>query len=326
MKHALVTGGLGFIGSSLVRLLLRYGIKVTIIDNYSYASDESRVDISHLNLTVNCSNVSFQETYEFLPDDIDSIFHFAAETHVDKSIKNPDIFFNTNILGTQRILEYAKKVGVRCVLVSTDEVYGSAPDGKHFTELDILNPSSPYSSSKASSDLIAISYFKTFNVDVVITRCSNNYGEYQTIEKLIPLSIYNIIHDLPIPIYGNGSQKRDWIYVEDHIRGILYAFNLGKSGEIYNIGTGIETSNLVLLEMIAKELGKQPKFEFVNDRPAHDIIYAIDSSKIRNLGWKPFITLENGVKDLAYWYKNNIDWLESNKNKNQEWLDQQYGK
>lgn len=326
MKHALVTGGLGFIGSSFVRLLLRYGIKVTIIDNYSYASDESRIDISNPNLIINCCSISSPETYEFLSDDIDSIFHFAAETHVDKSIKNPDIFFNTNILGTQKVLEYAKKIGVRCVLVSTDEVYGSAPDGKHFTEIDALNPSSPYSSSKASSDLIGISYFKTFNVDVVITRCSNNYGEYQTIEKLIPLSIYNILNDLPIPIYGNGSQKRDWIYVEDHIRGILYAYKQGKSGEIYNIGTGIETSNLVLLEMLAKELGKEPKFEFINDRPAHDIIYAIDSTKIRSLGWKPFINLETGVKDLAYWYKNNLDWLESNKKKNQDWLIEQYGK
>lgn len=326
MKHALVTGGLGFIGSSFVRLLLRYGIKVTIIDNYSYASDESRIDISNPNLKINCCSISSPETYEFLSDDIDSIFHFAAETHVDKSIKNPDIFFNTNILGTQKVLEYAKKIGVRCVLISTDEVYGSAPDGKHFTELDILNPSSPYSSSKASSDLIGISYFKTFNVDVVITRCSNNYGEYQTIEKLIPLSIYNILNDLPIPIYGNGSQKRDWICVEDHIRGILYAYRQGKSGEIYNIGTGIETSNLVLLEMLAKELGKEPNFEFINDRPAHDIIYAIDSSKIRSLGWKPYISLENGVKDLAHWYKNNLDWLESNKKKNQEWLIEQYGK
>lgn len=326
MKHALVTGGLGFIGSSFVRLLLRYGIKVTIIDNYAYASDESRLDINHPNLNIKCCNVSYHEAYEYLPDSIDSIFHFAAETHVDKSIKDPDVFFNTNILGTQRVLEYAKKIGVRCVLISTDEVYGSAPDGKHFTELDILNPSSPYSSSKASSDLIGISYYKTFNVDVVITRCSNNYGEYQTIEKLIPLSIYNILHDLPISIYGNGSQKRDWISVEDHIRGILYAYKQGKSGEIYNIGTGIETSNLVLLEMLAKELGKEPKFEFIDDRPAHDVIYAIDSSKIRSLGWKPFSRLEDGVKDLAYWYKNNMDWLESNKKKNQEWLNYQYGK
>jgi len=326
MKHALVTGGLGFIGCSFVRLLLCYGIKVTIIDNYSYASDESRVDVNHTNLIINCCDVASKETYESLSDDIDSIFHFAAETHVDKSIKNPDIFFNTNILGTQRVLEYANTKNLRCVLVSTDEVYGSAPDDKHFTELDILNPSSPYSSSKASADLIGISYYKTFNTDVIITRCSNNYGEYQTIEKLIPLSIYNILHDLPVPIYGDGSQQRDWIYIDDHIRGILYAFRQGKSGEIYNIGTGIETSNLVLLEMLAKELGKEPKFEFITDRPAHDVKYAIDSSKLRNLGWKPYIKIEDGVKDLAYWYKNNIEWLESNKKKNQEWLNEQYGK
>ena len=326
MKHALITGGLGFIGSSFVRLLYRYGVKCTIIDNYSYASDESRIDINHPNVQVKCCNVCYPDAYDSLPNDIDAIFHFAAETHVDKSIKNPDIFFQTNILGTHKLLEFAKKVGVRCVVISTDEVYGSAPDDKHFSELDILNPSSPYSSSKASSDLIALSYYKTYNTDVVITRCSNNYGEYQTIEKLIPLSIYNILHDLPIPIYGDGLQKRDWIYVEDHCRGILYAFNQGISGEIYNIGTEIETTNILLLEMLASALDKKVNFKFIEDRLGHDVKYAINCSKIKNLGWKPYYTLENGIKDIAYWYKNNLSWLEQNKLKNDKWLEEQYGK
>jgi dTDP-glucose 4,6-dehydratase len=326
MKHALVTGGLGFIGSSFVRLLYRYGIKVTIIDNYSYASDESRIDINHPNIDIRCCNICYPDAYETLPNDIDSIFHFAAETHVDRSIKDPDIFLQTNIMGTQKVLEYAKKIGRRCILVSTDEVYGSAPENIHFLESDILNPSSPYSASKSSSDLLGISYYKTYNTDVVITRCSNNYGEYQTIEKFIPLSIYNILNDLPIPIYGDGNQQRDWIYVDDHCRAILYAFNQGKSGEIYNIGTGIETSNITLLEMLSKELEKTPKYEHIQDRLGHDVKYAIDISKIKNLGWKPHYNLEHGIKDIAYWYINNINWLEENKNKNKKWLEDHYGK
>ena len=198
MKHALITGGLGFIGSSFARLLLQYGIKVTIINNHRYASDESRVDIGNPNLSMKSANICNNDTYHSLSDDIDSIFHFAAETHVDLSIKDSNIFLKTNVLGTQKVLEYAKSINKRVVLISTDEVYGSATEERHFSEIDILNPSSPYSASKAPSDLLGIAYYTTFNTDVIITRCSNNYGEYQTIEKLIPLSIYNLLHDLPM--------------------------------------------------------------------------------------------------------------------------------
>lgn len=326
MNHILITGGLGFIGSSFARLLLRYGKKVTILDNYSYAADENRVDINNPNLIICSCNICNKDTYDFLPDDIDCIFHFAAETHVDRSIKNPDIFIETNIIGTQRVLEYAKRIGKRMILISTDEVYGSAPEGLRFNENDILNPSSPYSASKASSDMLAKAYHTTFGTDVIITRCSNNYGEYQTIEKLIPLSIYNILNDNPIPIYGDGKQQRDWIHVNDHCLGILYAFNYGISGEIYNIGTGVETPNITLLETIAKELGKEPKFKFVTDRQGHDVRYAIDSTKLMKLGWKPRFNLEQGVADIAYWYKNNLEWLEQNKKNNENWLKEHYGK
>ena len=326
MKHALITGGLGFIGSAFVRLLTRYGIKVTLIDKYTYASDETRIKIDSPYLTIKSSDICDDETYHSLPDDIDSIFHFAAETHVDKSIKQPQVFLNTNVIGTQKVLDYANTIGVRIVIISTDEVYGSAPEGIHFNETDILNPSSPYSASKSSSDLLGIAYHKTFGTKVIITRCSNNYGEYQTIEKLIPLSIYNMLNNLPIHIYGDGTQQRDWIHIDDHIRGILYAFNYGNDGEVYNIGTGIETSNLVLLNLLAKELGIEPKFEFVTDRLGHDTRYAIDSTKLSSLGWKSHYTLEDGIKEIAYWYKNNSEWLENNKIKNQEWLEQQYGK
>lgn len=326
MNHTLITGGLGFIGSSFARLLIRFGKKVTIMDNYSYAADESRVDITNSNLTVLNRSICNKDSYDFLHDDIDSIFHFAAETHVDKSIKNPDVFIETNIIGTQRVLEYAKKIGKRMILISTDEVYGSAPNGVSFNETDILNPSSPYSASKASSEMLAKAYYTTFGTDVITTRCSNNYGEYQTIEKLIPLSIYNILNDNPIPIYGDGKQERDWIHVDDHCLGILYAFKKGISGEIYNIGTGIETSNITLLEMLAKELGKEPKFEFVTDRKGHDVRYSIDSKKLMSLGWKPKYSLERGIADIAYWYKNNLEWLERNKKNNEEWLKEQYGK
>lgn len=326
MNHALITGGLGFIGSSFARLLIRFGKKVSIMDNYSYAADESRVDLNSPNIKIYRNTICNKESYDVLPNDIDAIFHFAAETHVDKSIKNPDIFIDTNVIGTQRVLEYAKSIGKRVVLISTDEVYGSAPEGVHFNETDVLNPSSPYSASKASSEMLAKAYYTTFNTDVIITRCSNNYGEYQTIEKLIPLSIYNILNNNPIPIYGDGKQQRDWIHVDDHCLGILYAFKSGISGEIYNIGTGIETSNIVLLEMIAKELGKEPKFEFVTDRQGHDVRYAIDSTKLMKLGWKPKYSLERGISDIAYWYKNNFEWLEKNKKDNEEWLKEHYNK
>lgn len=324
MKHALVTGGLGFIGSSFVRLLTRYGVNTTVIDNYTYASDEKRVYADNPVLSIKRADICNQETYNFLPDDIDSIFHFAAETHVDKSIKNPDIFLQTNIIGTQRVLEYAKSIGKRVVIVSTDEVYGSAPKDVHFTENDILKPSSPYSASKSSSDMLGIAYHTTFGVDVIITRCSNNYGEYQTIEKFIPLSIYNIINDLPVHIYGDGMQERDWIHVDDHCRGILYAFNQGASGEIYNIGTGIETPNINLLRLIAEELGKEPKFEFIEDRLGHDIRYAIDSTKLKSLGWKPHYDLKKGIWEICWWYKNNLEWLKGNQKKNEDWLKEQY--
>lgn len=324
MKHALVTGGLGFIGSAFVRLTTRYGIKTTVIDNYTYASDQQRVNKENPVLSVISADICNQEIYNLLPDDIDSIFHFAAETHVDKSIKNPDVFLNTNIIGTQKVLEYAKKKGIRVVLVSTDEVYGSAPKDVHFVETDILKPSSPYSASKASSDMLGLAYHTTFGTDVVITRCSNNYGEYQTIEKLIPLSIYNILNELPIHIYGDGMQERDWIHVDDHCRGILYAFNQGQSGEIYNIGTGIETPNIHLLRLLAESLGKEPKFEFIEDRLGHDVRYAIDSTKLMNLGWKPYYDLKKGIAEICYWYKNNLEWLEGNKKKNEKWLKEQY--
>lgn len=326
MNHILITGGLGFIGSHFARLLLRYGKKVTILDNYSYAADENRVDITNPNLTILNRDICNKDSYDSLSDDIDSIFHFAAETHVDKSIKNPDIFIESNIIGTQRVLEYAKSIGKRIILISTDEVYGSAPEGIRFTENDILNPSSPYSASKASSEMLAKAYHTTFGVDVITTRCSNNYGEYQTIEKLIPFSIYNILNDNPISIYGDGKQQRDWIHINDHCLGILYAFKHGTSGEVYNIGTGVETPNITLLEMIAKELGKEPKFHHITDRQGHDVRYAIDSTKLINLGWKPKFNLEQGISEIAYWYKNNFDWLENNKKKNEDWLKERYGK
>jgi len=314
----IITGGAGFIGSNYIRYHLKTFPEDSIInlDILTYAGNLE-----------NLSDIKTDSRYRFVKGDIadsdllssligdgvDMIINFAAESHVDRSIDDPAPFLNTNILGTQVLLESARKHSVnRFVQISTDEVYGSlGPDG-FFTEETSLKPNSPYSASKASADLLVRSYNKTFGLNTVITRCSNNYGPYQFPEKLVPLFITNALSDTPLPIYGDGLNVRDWIHVEDHCSGIAAVALRGTSGEIYNIGGNTEMTNMEMTDTILKILEKPDSLKtFVEDRLGHDRRYAIDSSKtMKDLNWKPQHSFETGIKKTVDWYIKNKAWWE----------------
>ncbi len=239
--------------------------------------------------------------------------HLAAESHVDRSIVGPAVFIETNVLGTQVLLEASRSAGIRrFLMVSTDEVYGSLGPTGAFTETSPLLPSSPYSSSKASADLISLAYHRTFGLDVVVTRCSNNYGPYQFPEKLIPLMTLNALQDRPLPVYGDGQNVRDWLHVEDHCEALLLTLEKGRAGEIYNVGGGAERHNLEVVRAILQLLGKpESLIEHVPDRLGHDRRYAIDSTKIRTeLGWKPAHAFEQGLEETIRWYLDHRTWWE----------------
>jgi dTDP-glucose 4,6-dehydratase len=318
--HILVTGGCGFIGSNFVRLILaeRPDWRVTNVDKLTYAGNPA-----------NLADVASNPRYRFVKADIcdkaamaalfprdgadkpGAVVHFAAESHVDRSITGPEIFVHTNVMGTQILLENARQSGVsRFLHVSTDEVYGSLGATGLFTETTPYAPNSPYSASKAGSDLLVRAYHHTFGMDTVITNCSNNYGPYQYPEKLIPLLITNLIDGLQIPIYGDGQNVRDWLHVEDHCRGILLALERGRAGETYNIGGRNERKNLDIAHGILKLMGKDASsIRYVEDRLGHDRRYAIDADKIRNeLGWEPRHTFETGLPATVEWYRKNEAW------------------
>ena len=259
--------------------------------------------------------------------DFDTVVHFAAESHVDRSITDPEVFLTTNILGTHTLLEAAKSAwkcepdnkhskdyreGVRYLQVSTDEVYGALGKTGMFTEATPLAPNSPYSASKASADMLVRAYYQTFGLPVNITRCSNNYGPYQFPEKLIPLMIHNARHDKPLPVYGDGMQIRDWLHVKDHCAAIAAVLEAGRPGEIYNIGGNNEKANLEIVRLILKELDKSEELiQYVQDRPGHDRRYAIDNTKITaELGWRPAYTFEQGIHETIQWYLQNTGWVE----------------
>ncbi len=315
----LVTGGCGFIGSNFIRYVLdHYGTTmITNVDALTYAGN-----------LANLSGVAEQygERYEFLGADIcdaaridaalsrhqfSAVINFAAESHVDRSIDSPGDFIHTNVVGTSTLLNAARRHGVRrFVQISTDEVYGSlGPEGK-FSETSPLEPSSPYSASKASADLLALAYHHTYGLEVVITRCSNNYGPYQFPEKLIPLMIINALSDQPLPVYGDGLNVRDWIHVEDHCAAIFSALINGKAGEVYNVGSDGEMRNIDVVRMILGHLGKpESLINYVPDRLGHDRRYAIDSSKAhRALEWKPRHRHEPGIRETIDWYVRNREW------------------
>ncbi|MBW8886909.1 MAG: dTDP-glucose 4,6-dehydratase [Fibrobacteres bacterium] len=314
--HLIVTGGCGFIGSNFIRLVLasRPGWRVTNVDKLTYAGNPA-----------NLSDLAGNPNYKFFKADIcdsalmseifsanpDAVVHFAAESHVDRSIAGPEIFVQTNVMGTQVLLESARKAKVgRFLHVSTDEVYGSLGPTGLFSETTPLTPNSPYSASKAGSDFLVQAYHHTFGMDTVLTRCSNNYGPYQFPEKLIPLLISNLMEGKQIPIYGDGKNVRDWLHVEDHCTGILLALEKGRAGEAYNIGGNNERENIEIARKLLALMGKdETSIRYVEDRLGHDRRYAIDASKIsRELGWKPKHDFDSGIKSTVEWYKANEKW------------------
>ena len=333
MKHILVTGGAGFIGSNFIHYLLQnYGdIKVLNLDLLTYAGNLD-----------NLADIREDPRYEFVRGDIhdralveqlfdawefDTVVNFAAESHVDRSITNPDIFLTTNILGTQTLLDVAKnhwkldvndrysrefKPGVKYLQVSTDEVYGALGPTGMFTETTPLAPNSPYSASKASADFVVRAYDKTYGMPVNITRCSNNYGPYQFPEKLIPLMINNCLAEKNLPVYGDGMQIRDWLYVEDHCAAIATVLEKGVLGEVYNIGGNNERANIEIVKLILANTGKsEDLIVHVKDRPGHDRRYAIDNTKITTqLGWSPKYTFQTGMASTIEWYLQHKAWMD----------------
>jgi dTDP-glucose 4,6-dehydratase len=313
----LVTGGAGFIGSNFVRMIAQgrlQGIsKVTVLDKLTYAGV-----LSNLSDAENLSNYSFvagdicdSKLVSSLLQEVDAVINFAAESHVDRSIAGAEDFVQTNIVGVQVLLDAIKASTkkIRFLQVSTDEVYGSIETGSWTEEWPLL-PNSPYSASKASGELLARSYQRTHGTDVVITRCSNNYGTHHFPEKLIPLFITNLIEGKKVPVYGSGLNVRDWLHVDDHCRGIHLVLTQGRSGEIYNIGGGRELNNLEITDLILNAMGAgKGSIEFVEDRKGHDLRYSVDWTKInRELGYKPQVTFEDGLSETIRWYRKNEEW------------------
>ena len=314
----LVTGGAGFIGSNFVRFVLnaRRDVEVVNFDKLTYAGNpESLADVAH------------DPRYHFIRGDItdrialgelfqrgfDVVVHFAAETHVDRSIEDASPFLNTNIFGTHCLLEAARNFPkARFIHISTDEVYGSAPAGRAFKEEAPLDPRSPYAASKASAEHFVTAYANTYGVSSVILRCTNNFGPFQFPEKLIPLMIANASEDKPLPVYGDGLQERDWLFVEDYCRAIAVTLEKAKPGSIYNVSSGVSQPNLKIVHTILQLLGKpESLIQYVKDRPGHDRRYALDSSKIqRELGWSPQVSFEDGIRKTIQWYRANSEWLD----------------
>ena len=326
MHRVLVTGGLGFIGSNLIKLLIKQKYNVINIDKISYSSN-----------FYNTKEFKKNKKYKFIKCDIQNkkkilqilnkykplgIFNLAAETHVDRSIDGPQNFIYSNILGVFNLLEslkkyYKKNKNIKLIHISTDEVFGDVINGRS-RESDAYKPSSPYAASKASSDHLVSSYIKTYKLPCIITNCSNNYGPKQHPEKLIPKIIYNILNNKKLPIYGKGLNSREWIYVNDHCEALIKIFNKGKKGEFYNIGSNINLNNLQItnkLINIAKKyinIGNNVKIKFVKDRPGHDLRYALNSSKLKNkLNWKPYININKGLEKTFLWYLENTNYYKT---------------
>lgn len=318
----LVTGGAGFIGSNFIFYMLKTypSYRIICVDKLTYAGNLSTLTSVMTNPNFRfvkadiCDRKAINQLFE--EEKPDMIVNFAAESHVDRSINNPGIFLETNILGTDVLMDACLKYGIkRYHQVSTDEVYGDLPLDRPdllFTETTPLHPSSPYSSSKAAADLLVLSYFRTYGLPVTISRCSNNYGPYQYPEKLIPLMIVNALNNQQLPVYGNGQNVRDWLYVEDHCRAIDLVIHKGREGEVYNIGGHNEMANINIVKLICKELGKsEDLITYVADRKGRDLRYAIDPTKIyTELGWLPETKFANGIKKTIQWYLDNHQWRE----------------
>ena len=338
MKNILVTGGAGFIGGNFIHYLLgnRPDCHITCLDALTYAGnletlksvlEDSRLRFVHGDIT------DREAVYHlFEEENFDAVVNFAAESHVDRSIDTPEVFLKTNILGTQVLLDACNRFGTgRYHQVSTDEVYGDLPLDRpdlFFTEETPIHTSSPYSASKATADLLVTAYYRTYGTPVTISRCSNNYGPYHFPEKLIPLMILNALEDKPLPVYGDGKNVRDWLYVEDHCRAIELILENGRVGEVYNVGGHHEKQNIEVVKTILHALGKSEELiAFVKDRPGHDRRYAIDPSKIhRELGWLPQTSFEDGIQTTVEWYLQNRSWWEHIRSGDyRRYYEQQYG-
>ena len=331
--NILVTGGAGFIGSNFIRWMKQHAPehKLVNVDLLTYAGNlESLCDIpqdeGYVFIRADIRDRAKMKEI-FQQYDITHVINFAAESHVDRSIEDPEVFLNTNILGTQALLDTAKqhwktapedkysrdyRAGVKFLQVSTDEVYGALGKEGKFTETTPLSPNSPYSAAKASADLVCRAYYETFGMPLNITRCSNNYGPYQFPEKLIPLMIHNCMEGKPLPVYGDGMQIRDWLHVTDHCSAIYTVLLHGQTGEVYNIGGNNERANIDIVKLILRTLGRgEELITYVKDRPGHDRRYAIDNTKITTtLGWTPSYTFEQGICETISWYQENPVWLE----------------
>jgi dTDP-glucose 4,6-dehydratase len=324
MKKIIVTGGLGFIGSNLIDLLLKKNFFVINVDKATYSSNyynvkEFKKSKKYKFIKLDIKNKKFKNIlFRYKPH---CIFNLAAETHVDRSIDNPDSFIQSNIVGVYNLLEsfknYSKTHKSKLIHISTDEVYGDILNGRSHEKYP-YQPSSPYAASKAASDHLVSSYVRTYKIPAIVTNCSNNYGPKQHPEKLIPKLIYNILNNKPLPIYGKGTNSREWIYVKDHCEALIKVFQKGKAGEFYNIGSNKNLNNLEVcksLIKVSKKLhlqGKNVKVNFVKDRPGHDIRYALNSNKIKNkLKWKPKTNFEKGIKLTFDWYNNNKNYYKS---------------
>jgi dTDP-glucose 4,6-dehydratase len=335
VMNLLVTGGAGFIGSNFVRYMLeKYSnYKVVNYDLLTYAGNlENLKDVeNHPNYTFVKGNINNRELVDYLvkTHEIDVIINFAAESHVDRSITDPDIFVKTNVLGTQALLDVAKANNIiKYVQISTDEVYGTLGETGYFTEQTPLAPNSPYSASKAGGDLLVRVYHETYGLNANITRCSNNYGPYHFPEKLIPLMITNALEGKELPIYGDGQNIRDWLHVKDHCAAIDLVIHKGKPGEVYNIGGHNERTNNEIVYLIVEKLGvSKDLIKYVADRPGHDRRYAIDPTKIMTeLGWKPQYTFETGILETIQWYIDNQEWWKNIKSgEYMNYYQKQYG-
>lgn len=311
----LVTGGCGFIGSNFIRHMLnKYpDYEIVNLDKLTYAGNlDNLLDLEdNPNYSFIQGDICDPQIVNKLMKGIDHVVHFAAESHVDRSIEDGSIFVETNVLGTNALLQSALEYKIKkFVHISTDEVYGSTKSGS-FKETDILTPSSPYSSSKAGSDLLAQSYYITYGLPIIITRCTNNFGPYQYPEKLIPLFVTNLLENKKVPVYGTGTNVRDWIYVLDHCKAVDFVLHSGAEGEIYNVGGGNEKTNIEITHRILKLLGKdESMMEYVKDRPGHDFRYSLNCSKLNKLGWEPEYSFEDALEATVKWYTEYKWWWE----------------
>lgn len=320
MTNILVTGGAGFIGSNFIYYMLKKhpDCRIVCIDALTYAGNLSTLEkaMENKNFRFVKADITDREAVDalFVEENFTAVVNFAAESHVDRSIESPEVFLKTNILGTQVLMDMARKYGnIRYHQVSTDEVYGDLPLDRpdlFFTEETPIHTSSPYSASKASADLLVMAYYRTYKLPVTISRCSNNYGPYHFPEKLIPLMIINALHGKKLPVYGDGLNVRDWLYVEDHCKAIDMILKGGRIGEVYNIGGHNEKANIDVVKTVLSILGKDESLiAYVKDRPGHDMRYAIDPTKIKNeLGWYPETSFNEGIKKTVEWYLHNEDW------------------